>query len=179
LRGGSDLTPIAVSTFSVIGDSIKGLLRTILDGEFTTHLTGQAKIDDEENFKKMKAVYQTCMNEDAIKAYGTKYVTEKLKEFEKIFPEQGPSLSSSSNEELTNILIWLGKNFATGLVSIDVDVSIETRLTAIQSLTLVGRETTKHRQSTFSRSEALVPSYPNSIGRNQLWWQTTRGHWST
>jgi endothelin-converting enzyme len=86
-------------------------------------LTGQAKIDDEENFKKMKAVYQTCMNEDAIKAYGTKHVTEKLKEFEKVFPEQGPSFSGSSNEELTNILIWLGKNFATGLVSIDVDVS--------------------------------------------------------
>lgn len=117
----------AVSTFSVMGDKIKNLLRSILDGNFdstATRLTGQAKIDDEENFNKMKATYQTCMNEDAIKAYGTKYVTEKLQEFEKVFPEQGPSFSASSNEELTNILIWLGKNFATGLVSIDVDVSI-------------------------------------------------------
>ena len=86
-------------------------------------MTGQAKIDDEANFKKMMAVYKTCMNEDAIKAYGTKYVVEKLKEFDKIFPEQGPEFSTSSNEELTNILIWLGKNFATGIVSIDVDVS--------------------------------------------------------
>jgi endothelin-converting enzyme len=114
---------VAVSTFSQIGDQIKDLLRTIVDGEFTTHLTGQAKADDEDNFKKMKAVYQTCMNEDAIKAYGTKYVIEKLQEFEKVFPEQGPAFSASSNEELTKILIWLGKNFATGLVSVDVDVS--------------------------------------------------------
>ena len=105
---------------------IKELLRKIVEGEFdgnATHLTGQARIDDEENFKKMTATYQTCMNEDATKAYGTKYVTEKLKEFEKVFPEKGHSFSGTSNEELTNILIWLGKNFATGLVSIDVDVS--------------------------------------------------------
>jgi hypothetical protein len=109
-----------------MSDLTRDILRKILEGEFesnVTHLSGQARIDDEENFKKMKVTYQTCMNEDAIKKYGISYVTEKIKEFDKVFPENGPSFAGGSNEELTNILIWLGKNYATGLVSTEVGVS--------------------------------------------------------
>jgi hypothetical protein len=109
-----------------MGDTIKNLLHNILEGKYTSNSTQMAAAErnyDLENFQMMKYAYDTCMNEEAIKAYGVKPVKDLLDEFEKVFPVEGKPVYGGSNEELTNTIIWLAKHSVAGLVSSDTGVS--------------------------------------------------------
>jgi hypothetical protein len=117
---------IAVSIGSVMRDTINDLLHKILDGQYTspnTTIAATARNFDMENFQMMKNVYQTCMNEDAIKAYGITPLRNILEEYEKVFPREGNLVYGGSNDELTKTVIWLNKHSVSGLVSADSDVS--------------------------------------------------------
>jgi endothelin-converting enzyme len=109
-----------------MGDTIKTLLHNILEGKYSSNSTHTAAAErnyDLENFQMMKDAYETCMNQDAIKSYGIKPVSDIVDEFEKIFPAKGKPVYGGSNEELTNTIIWLAKQSVSGLVSSDTSVS--------------------------------------------------------
>jgi Peptidase family M13 len=116
----------AVSAGSIMSDTIRALLHNILDGKYSNNRTNMATAErnfDLENFQMMKDLYETCMNEDAIKAYGVKPVRDLLDEFDKVFPREGKPVIGGSNEELTKTVIWLGKHSVEGIVSSDTTVS--------------------------------------------------------
>lgn len=71
----------------------------------------------------MKEVYNTCMDESAIKAYGTKPLEDILNEFNKVFPREGKPVYTELNDELTKTVTWLLKHSVSGLVSVDTGVS--------------------------------------------------------
>jgi endothelin-converting enzyme len=50
-------------------------------------LGANAKSADEENFDKMKAVYDACLDEDNIKSLGTKPLLKVLEEIKQAYPE--------------------------------------------------------------------------------------------
>jgi hypothetical protein len=116
----------AVSIGSVMRDTINDLLHKILDGKYSsrnTTIAATARNFDIENFQMMKNVYQTCMNEDAIKAYGVTPLRNILGEYEKVFPREGNPVHGGSNDELTKTVIWLNKHSVSGLVSAGPSVS--------------------------------------------------------
>jgi hypothetical protein len=111
-----------VSSGSIMGDTIKTLLRGILEGDYATNnktIDVPQRNFDMENFQKMKDAYHTCMNEDTIKEYGTTPVNGVLAKFEEIFPRKGPALSEKTKDELTKTIIWLQKNAVGGLIGAD------------------------------------------------------------
>jgi hypothetical protein len=111
-----------VSSGAIMGDTIKTLLRGILEGDYATNnktIDVPQRNFDMENFQKMKDAYQTCMNEDAIKEYGTTPVKEVLERFATVFPRKGPSFSEKTKDELTKTIIWLQKNGVSGIIESD------------------------------------------------------------
>jgi peptidase M13-like protein len=123
-RGLTYLTAVSVGV--VMRDTISDLLHKILDGQYTapnTTIAAKARNFDMENFQMMKNVYQTCMNEDAIRSYGVTPLRNILEEYVKVFPRQGNPVSGGSNDELTKTVIWLNKHSVSGLVSADSGVS--------------------------------------------------------
>ena len=108
-----------------MSDTIKDTLHSLLDGTYpsNTTLTGQNLTFDQQNFEKMKAAYNTCMNEEAIKTYGVAPVVKLLEEFDKIYPAKGPAPSKDNRDELTKAIIWLAKNSVSGLVGSGTGVS--------------------------------------------------------
>lgn len=108
-----------------MGDVNKDLLHSILEGEYpeaNSTFTGEARSIDKENFAKMKTAYNTCKNVDAINSYGVAPVQKLLDELEQYYKATGPK--PTSNEELTNVIIWLAKNSVSALVSYGVSVSL-------------------------------------------------------
>jgi hypothetical protein len=113
-----------LSVTSVQSDGIIDLLHAIMEGPYAENstFTGQIRDLDKQNFKKMQTAYRTCMNEDAIKAYGVAPIRKILNEFEKLYPVKGAS-PRAMDEELTNAVIWLEKHGVSGLISTGTGVS--------------------------------------------------------
>jgi endothelin-converting enzyme len=107
-----------------MSDFNRNLLHAILEGQYADNVTMSAvnKTLDKANFEKMKVIYNTCMKEDAIKAYGVTPLRDLLTEFESVFPANG---TSASKDELTKAIIWLNRNAVSGLVSSGTGVSLK------------------------------------------------------
>tara|TARA_R110002003_G_scaffold48_19_gene4104 strand:- start:3895 stop:4815 length:921 start_codon:yes stop_codon:yes gene_type:complete len=71
------------------------------------------KSADEENFDKMKAAYDACLNEDRIKELGAEPLVKVLDEIEKTFP----ITAASNSHALKDIILLLSKNGISNLVS--------------------------------------------------------------
>ncbi|QDS78081.1 hypothetical protein FKW77_003728 [Venturia effusa] len=95
---------------SIIKEENTDILHQILEGGYVGNASqAPAKIAiAKENFGKMKIVYNTCMDEAAIKAYGIKPMRDLFDQFEKIYPAAGPE-PSADKEGLTKALVWLSK----------------------------------------------------------------------
>jgi len=108
-----------------MSDTIRNTLHAILDGPYADNSTfeGANRTSDKQNFDKMKAIYNTCMNEDAIKEYGVEPVAKILEEFETIYPAKGENPTAANRAELTKALVWLAKNSVEGLISAGSGVS--------------------------------------------------------
>ncbi|TID22410.1 endothelin-converting enzyme [Venturia nashicola] len=113
----------AVDVISTMEDVNQDLLHEILEGQYVGNasLSANTIAIEKENFGKMKSAYKTCMNEDAIKAYGVKPVRDLLEEFEKVYPMAGPE-PSADKEGLTKALIWLKKNSVNAIVNPGVTI---------------------------------------------------------
>jgi endothelin-converting enzyme len=74
-----------------------------------------AKSADEQNFDKMKAAYEACLDEDHIKSIGAKPLVEVLDAIKKVYPV---SISQSSNgDALKDAILLLAKYGISSLVS--------------------------------------------------------------
>jgi endothelin-converting enzyme len=116
----------SLSVSTVMSDTIRDLLHSLLEGEYAenTTLTGASKAFDQQNFKKMKTAYNTCMKEELIKSYGVTPVRKILDEFEAIYPVKGPATGAGNAvEELTQTISWLAKRGVSGLLSASASVS--------------------------------------------------------
>ncbi|KAF2670943.1 zincin [Microthyrium microscopicum] len=109
----------SISIGSIMSDTNRNILHSILTNPYPVNssLSGDKLKYDKANFDKMKAAYDTCMNEDKIKEYGVAPLVKILNEFDKVYPVKGPNPTKDNKEELTNALIWLANNDVSGLVS--------------------------------------------------------------
>lgn len=109
-------------------DNNQIIMRRILESPYdeTTSLAGEMKVMDKANFNKMQLAYNSCMNEDGAKAAGMASLQKILAEFEQQYPVAGPKAgakTSSSKEELTNVLLWLTQHMFSEMISVQILVS--------------------------------------------------------
>jgi endothelin-converting enzyme len=123
-----------VSIGSTMSDTIKSVLLDILSNPYkeSAAIQGVNATFDKANFGKMKDAYDTCMNEEGVKAYGVTPIVKLLEEFDKVYPEKGPNPTVANRDELTNALIWLAKNNVAGLVGAGTTVSARSKLIGLQ-----------------------------------------------
>jgi endothelin-converting enzyme len=75
------------------------------------------KTADEENFDKMKAAYDACLNEDHIKSVGVEPLMNVLEEIKKAYPIT--TLPTSDSHTLKNAILLLARYGVTTLVGTD------------------------------------------------------------
>lgn len=116
----------AINSFGLLSNQNKDSLRAILSGSFQefydrTHsssgpLPDPEKVIDKENFEKVKDLYDSCMNEAAIDAKGSKPIYDLLKEIKDIYPVNG-----ADTRKLTQTLSYLAKREVGAMFEIAVD----------------------------------------------------------
>lgn len=116
-----DQTSVSVTTVMV--DQNHNLIHAILEGDYAenTTFTGADKTSDQKNFINLKKLYNSCKNEDAIKAYGVAPLKKIIAELDTLFP--GNRSGSLSVEELSKTMSWLAKNAVSGIASAAPSVS--------------------------------------------------------
>ncbi|RJE21177.1 endothelin-converting enzyme [Aspergillus sclerotialis] len=88
----------SISTLSIVSEDNQSRLRHILESSEAPDPS------DSENFQKLKAAYNACLDESAIKKRGTKPLDDMLAELEKIYPA---SSGKDVKEGLTDAMIYL------------------------------------------------------------------------
>jgi endothelin-converting enzyme len=139
-RNNHDYRPeqISTSVSSNVSDVTDNILRSLLEGQYIENpeVTGVNKTFDMANFKKMKLVYTTCKNEDAIEADGITPLLKMLADFQSVYPRKAPTTgSNSSNQELTKAVSWLNRRNVVGLVSSFVVVRVSITLLVLVGMT--------------------------------------------
>lgn len=77
---------------------------------------------DADNFAKLKAAYDACLDEPTIRKRGTQPLDEVLAELHKVYPVKG-GLVSATQDHLTNAILFLMNSGVEALVSPSVSVS--------------------------------------------------------
>ena len=81
-------------------------------------LVHTSKSADEENFDKMKATYDACMNEDVIKEAGTAPLLEVLRQIVELFPAaNSDAITSAHSPAIRDTVLFLAKLGISALVS--------------------------------------------------------------
>lgn len=119
---------VVTDMFSAMDETNENIMRNILDGDFVkeTPWPHSDRAIARENFDKMKTSYASCMDEQAIKKAGVAPLRVLLDEFESLYPVKlGASGTGSrpSNQELTDLLIWLAQRTTPTLINSAVAVS--------------------------------------------------------
>lgn len=120
----------AINSFVSLINQNKEALRSIFSGtfdnfydrthsSFTTQLPDPEKLIDKQNFEKVKALYDSCMNEALIDNRGSEPIYPLLKEIRDMFPAS--SKGSSETRRLTQTLSFLAKRGIGALFEIVVD----------------------------------------------------------
>jgi endothelin-converting enzyme len=114
-------------------DNNKDIMRRIIESNYddktVPSLAGEQRSLDKANYNKMKAAYDSCMNEGLIKAAGVAPLRKILDEFEKQFPVASPAGGKkSTKDELTSALIWLAQHKFSDLISVTMQVSVPSRI---------------------------------------------------
>lgn len=78
---------------------------------------------DADNFQKLKAGYDACLDESAIRKRGTKPLADLLAELENIYPAKS-GLVAGTKDHLTRALLFLMKSGVDALVSSGISVSL-------------------------------------------------------
>lgn len=77
---------------------------------------------DADNFEKLKAAYDACLDESTIRKRGSEPLDEVLAKLQKIYPAKG-GLVSGTQDHLTNAILFLMKSGVEALVSPSISVS--------------------------------------------------------
>lgn len=107
-----------IGVLSIMSDVNTALMRSILESPYpsnTTNSTGYATGDslDQQNFNKMIAAYDSCMDVEAIEKAGAKPLQDILGAFDAL-------ASSNGTVDLTEKLIWVQRYGGSGLVQASV-----------------------------------------------------------
>ena len=78
---------------------------------------------DADNFQKLKAGYDACLDESAIRKRGTKPLADLLAALQKIYPAKS-DLVAENKDQLTPALLFLMRSGVDALVSSGVSVSL-------------------------------------------------------
>lgn len=105
----------SVSTLSIISEDNQSRLRHILESSEAPDPS------DSESFQKLKAAYNACLDESAIKKRGTKPLNDMLTALEKAYPA---SSDKDVKEGLTDAIIYLMGINTGALVEASINVSI-------------------------------------------------------
>ncbi|GME30330.1 putative endothelin-converting enzyme protein [Neofusicoccum parvum] len=107
-----------ISTLSDIQDENNNILRRVIESPYKNKgypgigpYTGNNATDDQENFGKMKAAYDACMDEQQIKKQGIKPLVDLVSQL------PGPE-EYGTTEGLTKALAWTERQGASGLVDL-------------------------------------------------------------
>lgn len=76
---------------------------------------------DADNFAKLKAAYDACLDESTIRNRGSEPLDEVLSELHKVYPIKG-GLVSGTQDHLTNAILFLMKSGVEALVSPSISV---------------------------------------------------------
>lgn len=107
----------AVSVISVMAEEGQTKLRRILEA------SEAPSPEDSDNFVKLKAAYNACLNEAAVQRRGTKPLDEMLANIDKIYPAGTGSSEMDVKDNLTDAIIYLMEAGTEGLLGFSVDVS--------------------------------------------------------
>lgn len=77
---------------------------------------------DVDNFEKLKAAYDACLDESTIRERGSEPLDEVLAELHKVYPVKG-GLVAGTQDHLTDAIVFLMKSGVEALVSLGVSVS--------------------------------------------------------
>ncbi|KAF1934863.1 endothelin-converting enzyme 1 [Clathrospora elynae] len=109
-------------TGTIMSENSQMLLRHILEAPYPKdsqhsyfspmQLHTVAKSADEENFDKMKAAYDACLNEDQIKSIGAEPLLHILDKIKKAYP-----VSTADSHGIKDAILLLAKYGVTGLVT--------------------------------------------------------------
>ncbi|KAH7087462.1 hypothetical protein FB567DRAFT_442117 [Paraphoma chrysanthemicola] len=110
-------------TGTIMSEQSELLLRHILEAPYPKdsqhsyfspmRLMATKKSADEENFDKMKAAYDACLDEDEIKEKGAEPLVKVLDEIKKTFPAS----AASGAHALKDVILLLSKNGVSNLVN--------------------------------------------------------------
>ena len=107
-----------ISPMVDLGSTHRDGLHAILESPYSKNntLLAAALAFDEANFKKIKQVYDVCMDERAIQAYGVAPLKKLLEEFDEVYPRTVlKNLTVSS--DLTKALVWLSQRSINALIN--------------------------------------------------------------
>ncbi|KAF2431475.1 peptidase family M13 [Tothia fuscella] len=154
-----------VGTRSIMSDTVRAVVRDVLEGPFNDNFTGSAtnRTSRKANYDKMKAVYASCMDEDSIKKVGATSLRDVLNELETRYPRKSPSNVTSQSvakAELTNVLLWLAQNSVTTLIR--ASPSIDNNDPSLRTLTIdAGRVGLPSKE--FYNKTSILSNYSRTI----------------
>ncbi|KAF2660421.1 endothelin-converting enzyme [Lophiostoma macrostomum CBS 122681] len=126
-----DLRPDQGHTFTgiIMSENSQTLLRHILEAPYPKdsehsyfspmQLSTSAKSEDEQNFDKMKAVYEACLDEDVIKKAGTAPLLGVLDDIVKLFPisSREEMVTADDTSSIKDTVLYLSKLGIAALLS--------------------------------------------------------------
>lgn len=107
----------AVSAISIMAEEGQTKLRHILEA------SEAPDPGDSDNFGKLKAAYNACLNESAVEKRGTKPLDDMLANLDEIYPAGPGSKKLGVKENLTDAVIYLMETGTEGLVGFSIGVS--------------------------------------------------------
>jgi len=173
-----DLRPDQGDAFTgtIMSENSQTLLRHILEGEYpgeSKHsyfspmkLQSNVASLDQENFEKLKAGYNACMNETAIKDVGIKPLVEIMHQVLDLFSPASndhPTLQEGDYDNLTNTILYMTKLESSALVSLGAgpdDKNPDAVVIQVSSPYRIGLPSKE-----YYKDEKVVASYVNTIAQ--------------
>ncbi|PQE17031.1 peptidase family m13 protein [Rutstroemia sp. NJR-2017a BBW] len=173
-----DLRPDQGDAFTgtIMSENSQTLLRHILEGEYpgeSKHsyfspmkLQSNVASLDQENFEKLKAGYNACMNETAIKNVGIKPLVEIMHQVLDFFSpasNEHPILQKEDHDNLTNTILYMTKLESSALISLGAgpdDKNPDAVVIQVSSPYRIGLPSKE-----YYKDEKVVASYINTIAQ--------------
>jgi endothelin-converting enzyme len=160
-----------IGVLSIMSDVNTALMRSILESPYptnttinSTYATGDADSLDKQNFEKMVAAYDSCMNVEAIDEAGAKPLQNILDAY--------ASGSSNRTVDLTDKLIWVQTYGGSGIVQAavttdDKNPNITTVALTTGLLGLDAKEYYSDKDALANYTTAIIGMFDNLYGKDK------------
>jgi endothelin-converting enzyme len=166
------LTDSDIGVLSIMSDVNTALMRSILESPYpsnttinSTYATGDAESLDKQNFNKMIAAYDSCMDVEAISAAGAKPLQDILDAY-------ASQSSSNGTTDLTDKLIWVQTYGGSGIVqaavtSDDKNPNITTVALTTGMFGLDAKEYYSDKDAIANYTTAIIGMFDNLYGKDK------------